>query len=109
MTPAVATVTGAETYTATYDAAVNKYTVTFYNEDGSAVLDTQTLDYGTALEYKGALPTKAPIDGVEYAFSGWGTAANANDVIALPAVTADVAYYAVFIATNIELDVSWYL
>ena len=108
-TPEVATVTGAETYTATYDAAVNQYTVTFYNEDGSAVLDTQTLDYGTALEYKGELPTKAPIDGVEYAFSGWGTAANATDVIALPAVTADVAYYAVFIATNIKLDVSWYL
>ena len=104
--PAVETVKGTATYTATYNETVNKYTVTFYDENGTTVLDTQTLDYGSALVYGGTTPEKAPIEGVEYAFSGWSATLGSEDVIALPNVTGHASYYAVYIATNIELDVT---
>ena len=72
--PAVANVTADATYRATYNSTVNKYTITFYDENGETVLDTQTVDYGTAATYGGTAPSKAATAQYTYAFTGWYTA-----------------------------------
>lgn len=47
------------------------YTVEFYAEDGTTLLDSQSVKEGKTPEYKGVTPTKEPTKEVEYVFSGW--------------------------------------
>ena len=66
--PAIASVTGAATYTAVFDSTVNKYTVTF--KDGETVLQSGEVAYGT-------VPTAPAVTLPEntaqysYSFDGW--------------------------------------
>ncbi len=66
--PAIASVTGAATYTAVFDSTVNKYTVTF--KDGETVLQSGEVAYGT-------VPTAPAVTLPEntaqytYSFGGW--------------------------------------
>ncbi len=89
------TITGAATYTATYTSEVNKYTVTFKNEDGT-VLDTQTIEYG-----KGATaptdPTKASSNTENFTFAGWDVAFDniVKDTVVTATYTASTRYYTV--------------
>lgn len=69
-TPGVTTVTGDMTFTATYAATYKKYTITFYNHDGS-VLHVDTLHYGDVITYDGVTPTKEPTEKYVYVFTGW--------------------------------------
>ena len=87
--PAVAKITKKTTYTATY--TINKYTITFVDDDGTTVLDEQTLDYGATPVYVGETPTKEATAQYTYTFSGW------NPEIAT--VTADATYTAVYSST----------
>jgi len=68
--PAVAAVTGEATYTATYDATVNKYTITFVDENGTTVLKTDEVEYGT-MPTAPADPTKETDSANTYTFAGW--------------------------------------
>ena len=82
-------VEGDATYTATYDSIVNRYTVTWLNEDGS-VIASETLEYG-------ATPAHADIDKENtpeytYTFAGWTPA--------VATVTGDATYTATFTATE---------
>ncbi|MCL1808830.1 MAG: hypothetical protein FWG42_03565, partial [Clostridiales bacterium] len=72
-TPAIEPVKGATTYTATYKATVNPYTITFVNDDGT-VLYANEFDYGATPVYSGATPTKAADAQYTYTFSGWDPA-----------------------------------
>jgi hypothetical protein len=72
-TPAVAQVTGDAVYTATYSSVINHYTVTFYDEDGTTVLDSKEWSYGSTPFLSGDQPTKEP-DDYTYVFSGWSPA-----------------------------------
>ena len=63
-------VKGNQTYVAVYDKAVNKYTVTWKNEDGS-VLDTEEYEYNAVPNYKNGTPTKASTEDTVYTFDGW--------------------------------------
>ncbi|MCR4625924.1 MAG: InlB B-repeat-containing protein [Lachnospiraceae bacterium] len=85
-TPAIADVTGNATYTATYE--INKYTVTWKNEDGTVLETDKDVEYGTDPKYDGATPTKAADDTYTYTFKGWKPA--------LDKVTKDVTYTAEF-------------
>ena len=85
--PAIGTVTGDATYTATYTRTDHKYTVTFKNEDGK-VLATEQLAYGVMPEYQGETPTKANDADNSYTFAGWTPK--------LEAVTEDVTYTATY-------------
>ena len=95
-TPAIVQVTGNATYTATYTGTVNKYTVTWKNEDGT-VIDTTTVEYGKKPTH--ADPTKAATQEKTYVFSGWTPS--------ITAVTGDAAYKAVFSDTTNSYTVTW--
>lgn len=65
------TITAATTYTARYTSTVQKYTIRWYNHDGT-LLETDTdVPYGTKPDYNGATPTQPSDDYYTYGFAGW--------------------------------------
>ncbi|MFR3399136.1 MAG: InlB B-repeat-containing protein [Clostridia bacterium] len=86
-TPKVKTVTGDAVYTAVYDKAVNKYTVTWKNDDGSILRTDKNVEYGTMPNY-GANPTKAVDAQYTYTFKGWTPK--------VKTVTGDATYQATY-------------
>lgn len=70
--PAIEAVTGAQTYTAQFSSATNKYQIRFLND--GAVLQSEELAYGTTPVYRGVTPTKAKTQQYTYTFSGWSPA-----------------------------------
>ena len=97
-TPAYEEVKGDKTYTATYKATTKEYTVKWVDEDGTTVLGTETLPYGTSAN---DVKAKAPADPTKpadaqftYTFKGW-----TPDVVR---VTDDATYTATYKATTNE-------
>ena len=88
----IADVTGDATYTASYTPTVNKYTVTFEDEDGTEI-SSADYDYGTLANaiVVPADPTKADDAQYTYEFAAWTPA--------LADVTADATYTATYTAT----------
>lgn len=87
----VVAVTGDVTYTAKYKETVNKYTVTFVDEDGTTILMAAAeYEYGTAAEdiVKPTDPTKEATAEFTYSFAGWTPE--------IADVTANVTYKAIY-------------
>ena len=93
-------VTGPATYTAQFSSTVNKYTVTFEDDDHTEI-SSADYDYGTAAAdiVKPSNPTKAATAQYTYEFSGWSpTVAN---------VTGDATYTATYSSTVNEYTITW--
>ena len=73
--------------TATFDADVNYYTITWKNYDGST-LKTDSFAYGSTPKYTGETPTKPDYLNDHYTFSGWSPS--------VVSVTGDCSYVAQF-------------
>ena len=86
--PAISTVTGEATYTATYSQTVNTYTISWKDDDGT-LLRADTLEYGATPSYGGS-PSKAEDTYNTYTFLGWGPA--------VVAVTGNAIYTATYMA-----------
>ncbi len=87
--PEIAAVTGDATYTATYIATKNSYTITWLNEDGTQI-DQTTAEYGTMPTHEDA--SKANTAEYTYTFTGWTPG--------IGIVTGDATYQATFTATK---------
>lgn len=85
-TPALTAVTGDATYTATYTAEKNKYTITFLDDDGETVLSKSEVEYGTVPTCVD--PSKAATAQFTYTFVGWDTE--------VAPVTGDATYKATY-------------
>ena len=77
------------------------FTLSYYNDDGSVLLYSESVAEGGSGEYKGETPAKASTAQYDYTFAGWtrtqgGTTVDAD---ALTGVTEDRNVYAVFTAT----------
>lgn len=86
--PKIVAVTEDATYTATYNSIVNKYTITFKNDDGS-VLCANDLEYGIMPFCEE--PTKEDDEQYSYIFAGWSPD--------IAVVTADATYTATYTTT----------
>ena len=86
------------TYNATFTATVNKYDITFVDEDWTTELDSQELDYGATPVYAGETPTKEATAQYTYTFSGWTPT--------IATVTADATYTATYSSEVNEYDVT---
>ncbi|MCQ2959122.1 MAG: leucine-rich repeat protein [Bacteroidales bacterium] len=95
----IVAVNGNVTYTATYIATTNKYSVVFKNYDGT-VLQSSMIEYDVVPTYKGTTPERIS-DGVNtYRFEGW----NVEPV----AVNSDVEYVAIFSNTASTYNIVFY-
>ena len=93
----IATVTKDTTYTATFSSTINKYTITFNNEDGTEI-SRETLEYG-AMPTAPEEPTKAADAQHTYAFAGWDKE--------ITAVTGDATYTATYTSTQNGYLITW--
>ena len=92
--PEIVAVAGNATYKAVFDSVLNKYTVTFVDENGSELKQATSYDYGTSAEniVLPANPTKPSTDSQTFSFAGWTPA--------LSAVTENVVYKATYSSTT---------
>ena len=93
--PAVSTVAGEATYTATFNSILRSYTIT-WKDDAGAVVDTTTVNYGATPSH--AAPTKASTAQYDYTFAGWG------EVVA---VTGEATYQATFTPVLRSYTITW--
>jgi len=83
------------TYTATYTYTVNKYKITFANEDGT-VLQTGEIEYGKIPVYEKDTPTKAATVQETFTFAGWDKE--------ISKVTGETVYTATYTSKPITKD-----
>lgn len=83
------------TYTATYTYTVNKYKITFANEDGT-VLQTGEIEYGKFPVYEKDTPTKASTVQETFTFAGWDKE--------ISKVTGETVYTATYTSKPITKD-----
>ena len=87
----------------------NTYTVTWMNGDTQLEKDDDVA-YGAAPSYDGGVPTKESTAQYDYTFAGWSTNPNATNGTAedaLPTVSDNVTYYAIFTQTGRTYTVTW--
>ena len=82
-------------YTAVYDSIIRKYEVSFAN--GSTILQSGMVEYGTKPVYEGSTPVKTKTAQYTYSFKGW------NPEIAN--VTENATYKAVFDSVVNKYDI----
>ena len=100
--------TGNVTYYAIFDEVLDgvRFTVTWMN--GESVLKTDDdVHYEAQPEYVGETPVKEMTTESEYVFIGWATSANGEKLEAMPAVTANATFYAVFEEVARKYTITW--
>ena len=97
--PAIVAVAGDAIYTAQFDATVNKYTVTWKDEDGTTLETDENVEYGATPSYDNPLPTKETTAQYTYTFNGWSPE--------VADVTCDATYTATYNSTLNTYEIAW--
>ena len=97
--PALGAITADTTYVAQFAEVKRSYTVTFYDEDGVTVLDTQTVEYGATPVFSKDEPAKAADAQYTYTFAGWEPE--------LGPVSGDTSYKATYSEAVNNYTVTW--
>ena len=105
--PSVSIVTGDITYNAQFTDATNKYTVTFYDDDGVTVLGVSVVEYGQNASYPNALPTKAETAQYTYLFDKWVTEKDGSTEALLNNISENKSVYAKYTATTKNYTVTF--
>ena len=104
---ALTNITGDRSVYACFTQTVNTYTVRFYN--GTTLLQTISVAYGSNAVYGGSTPTKAATAQYSYSFAGWSkTNDNSTDNDALTGIITNRDLYACFNAAVIYYTVSFF-
>lgn len=96
--PEINDVVGEAIYTAQYSSTINKYTVTFLNDDGTE-LQSGLWEYGSTPVYSGSTPEKASTAEFDYTFAGWDRE--------IDEVTGDTTYTATYTSSTRGYTVEW--
>ena len=99
-TPSISdAITEDTTYTANYtQTAITYYSVKWVNSDGT-LLEEDSVTFGTAPSYDGAVPAKAADEYYNYEFAGWDKA--------LDPVTEDVTFTATYTSALRTYKIKW--
>lgn len=101
-------VEGNAVYTAQFSNNINTFIVTFYNDNGTEVLDRRVVGYGGTAVYTGSTVTKESSNYNDYTFDKWVTAPNGTQEAKLnEPVYASMDVYACFTATPREYVVTF--
>lgn len=86
------------------------FTLSYYNNDGSVLLYSESVAEGGNGEYKGETPTKASTEQYDYSFVGWSSETGATEPTTdvLKNITADKSVYAAFSETARTYTVYFY-
>lgn len=96
-TPELVAVIGDATYTAVYSKVMNTYTILFYDEDGTTLLDEVTVEHGQK-PTTSVIPTKEADEEYRYTFAGWSPK--------IAKATSDAEYTATYMATPKTQDLN---
>ena len=69
--PTLSAITKDTVYTAQFSSHSNYYNAKFYNYDGTTLLETYSVAYGSYATYTGSTPTKPKTQQYTYTFTGW--------------------------------------
>lgn len=93
-------------YYAVFSTVTNKYTVTWYDDEGNVLRPDENVEYGTTPSY-GSNPSKAETAEYTYTFAGWSATKGGDVLDPLPPVDGPEAYYAIFTAEKQEYEVTY--
>ena len=102
-TPKINNVTENITYYAEFEESIRSYSVKFYSDDGSVLLDEVRVQYGSDAAYTKSNPVKNPTAGYTYLFDKWVDADGEEDD--LKNVVADRVVYASFTSYTRNVNV----
>ena len=93
--PTSTMVTGDLVFVAKFTEEKRKYTVNFYNYDGTKIIKTEEVEYGSVPTFSGSTPTKPSTESTVYTFSNKWQNRTTNEV-GLQKVTSAVDYIPLF-------------
>jgi hypothetical protein len=89
-----------KTVYASYSTTPIKYTVEFFDYDGTALWST-IVNYGSSVAYEGATPTKASDNTYTYTFNTWVTTKGGSTAASLSNIKSNTTFYASYTSQTI--------
>lgn len=98
------------TYVPIWESTVRKYNVIWYNDDGTTILEKDSVNYGDIPVYDSALPEKSDTIEWDYTFIGWKIGIS-NNIInpedPFPTVVGEITYTAQYSKAKQKYTVTW--